>query len=89
MTCCICKREREKGKTVELTEEEKSVYRRAGIEPGDSLFYCTPCWNVISQHGPQILAGMYRRSLIEQGAPDPEKTSEAFYQKLVQKGKKR
>lgn len=88
MTCCICKRDREPFKVIELSEEERrAVQKLSGQEPLPKYEYCKPCWNIATnkQQGPQLMKGMLQYELQRRGVRDAEEFAKKAQDFLIKK----
>jgi len=93
--CAICHRPRavERCEVLELTADEKKAMRQMGQTPEDKLYYCRPCWRVVTnrEQGAALMKGMAQVQLQRAGVTNAETVATKFHErllKLVEKGGK-
>lgn len=90
--CCVCEKEREPEKVLELTDDEKTMVRlMSGKEAPDSYSYCKPCWLLVSDRvqGPQLLKGLLQVGLKQAGVRNPEQIATKYQEFMLQHGYKK
>lgn len=88
-SCCVCRVAVEPPdcQTIELTEAEKAAY------PGtpDELFYCRPCWKILSDpvRGPVLVSGLVQQYLRRLGVSNAEQLAAKFESALAARAVRR
>lgn len=86
--CCVCHREAHAGSTLTLSpEEKKAIEKTDGKKAPDTLFYCKPCYRILSdkERGAQFLRGMMETGLRQAGVVGAETKASKFHRDLLSK----
>jgi len=86
--CAVCERNWEKGVTLTLSEAERAVFRKVGLDPVTTLFYCNPCYRLLSENQAQaasFMKGVYQVGARAQGVAPAlvAQRGDALYTKLL------
>jgi len=90
MKCINCGRDRpqESGTVFKLTDQERAIIEKvAGEPPPIELFYCAPCYRVVTDRemGARLISGQLEIRLRLAGHPKAKQAAEAFYKLLISK----
>lgn len=90
--CAVCHRPRavSRCEVIELTDDEKASLRKMGHTVEDTLYYCRPCWRVVTdrQQGAALMKGLAQTQLQRAGVANAEDVATKFHERVLELSKK-